>query len=177
MGVEIKIDVSLARGLEYYTGPVYEVYLKDSKVTSSVAGGGRYDKMIGMFIGRGEYPATGISFGIEPLFEALNEQKEARPKTVTQALVIPIGTLDDSIKLAKKLRALGIKTEIDLMGRGISSNLDYANSLGIPYVVFLGKKELAEKKVKLRDMKSGKEKMATAEEAASVITSGPSGRI
>lgn len=169
MGVQIRIDVSLSRGLEYYTGPVYEVYLKDSKVTSSVAGGGRYDKMIGMFIGRGEYPATGISFGIEPIFEALKEQKGARPKTVTQALVIPIATLKESIKLVKELRAEGIRAEIDLMDRGISANLDYANALGIPYVVFLGKKELAEKKVKLRDMKSGKEKMLEAKEVKKEI--------
>jgi len=62
------------------------------------------------------------------------------------------------------LRDLGIKTEIDLLGRGISNNLSYANSLGIPYVIFIGKQELAKKKVKLRDMKSGKEKMLKLEE-------------
>jgi len=169
MNVQIRIDVSLSRGLEYYTGPVYEVYLKDSKVTSSVAGGGRYDKMIGMFIGRGEYPATGISFGIEPMFEALKERKGARPKTVTQVLVIPIATLKEAIKLVKELRTEGIRAEIDLTGRGISSNLDYANSLGIPYVVFLGKKELEAGKVKLRDMKSGKEKMLEAKEVKKEI--------
>ena len=165
MGFEIQIDISLARGLEYYTGPVYEIYLKKSKVTSSVAGGGRYDKMIGMYIGRGEYPATGISFGFEPILEALKgkERKETK-KTVTQVLVIPIQTLKESIKIAKTLRKLGVKTEIDLMGRGISNNLSYANSMGIPYVIFVGKRELKEKKFKLRDMKSGKEKMLKLEE-------------
>jgi len=164
MGFEIQIDISLARGLEYYTGPVYEVYLKKSKVKSAVMGGGRYDRMIGMFIGRGEYPATGISFGLEPIFEALKERKKEKVKTVTQVLVIPIQTLRESLKIAKKLRDLGIKTEIDLLGRGISNNLSYANSLGIPYVIFIGKQELAKKKVKLRDMKSGKEKMLKLEE-------------
>ncbi|NIO23077.1 MAG: histidine--tRNA ligase [Candidatus Aenigmarchaeota archaeon] len=160
MGFEIQIDISLARGLEYYTGPVYEVYLKKSKVKSAVAGGGRYDKMIGMFIGRGEYPATGISFGFEPMLEALKEKRrKKKKKTVTQILVIPIQTLKDSVKISKALRGLGIKTEIDLLGRGISNNLNYANSLGIPYVIFIGKQELARNKVKLRDMRSGKEKM------------------
>ena len=170
MNVQIRIDVSLSRGLEYYTGPVYEVYLKDSKVTSSVAGGGRYDKMIGMFIGRGEYPATGISFGFEPIFEALKERKTATAKTVTRVLVIPIATLKEAIKLVKEFRTEGIRAEIDLMGRGISANLDYANSLGIPYVVFLGKKELEAGKVKLRDMKSGKEKMLEAKEVKNEIS-------
>jgi histidyl-tRNA synthetase len=168
MGFEIRIDLSLARGLEYYTGPVFEVYLKDSKISSSVAGGGRYDKMIGMFIGSGEYPATGISFGVEPIFEAMKERreerKEGRPKTVTQVLVIPIQTLREAVKVAKELRAAGIRTEIDLAGRGISANLNYANSLQIPYVIFVGKKELDEKKVKLRDMRSGREKMLKAGE-------------
>lgn len=159
MGVEIQIDISLARGLEYYTGPVYEVYLKKSKVTSSVMGGGRFDNIIGMYIGKGEYPATGMSFGFEPILDALKEKKMEGIKTVTQVLVIPIKTLKESLKIVKTLRKLGVKTEIDLMGRGISNNLSYANSLGIPYVVFAGKKELAKKKVKLRDMKSGKEKM------------------
>jgi histidyl-tRNA synthetase len=164
MGFEIKIDISLARGLEYYTGPVYEVYPRKSKITSSVLGGGRYDKMIGMFIGRGEYPATGLSFGLEPIFEALKERKKETKKTVTQVLVIPIQTLKESIKMAKTLRKLGIKTEIDLLGRGISNNLSYANSMGIPYVVFVGKQELAKKKVKLRNMKSGKEILLKLEE-------------
>jgi len=159
MGFKIQIDISLARGLEYYTGPVYEIFAKKSKVTSSLAGGGRYDRMIGMFIGRGEYPATGISFGFEPILEALREKKKETKKTVTQVLVIPIQTLEESLRIAKKLRDLGIKTEIDLLGRGISNNLSYANSLGIPYVVFVGRQELAKKKVKLRDMKTGKEKM------------------
>jgi len=170
MDVEVKLDVSLARGLEYYTGPVYEVFLKSSKISSSVAGGGRYDKMIGMFIGRGEYPATGISFGVEPIFEALKEKGIAAPKTNTQVLVIPIGTLKEALPIARKLRGQGIRTEIDIMDRGISANLNYANSLGIPYVVFFGNEEMKQNKVKLRDMKSGKEKLIEAEKAGQEIT-------
>jgi histidyl-tRNA synthetase len=171
LGVEIKIDVSLARGLEYYTGPVFEVYLKDSKVTSSVAGGGRYDRMIGMFLGKGDIPATGISFGFEPILDALEEKNAGSgAKTVTQVLVIPINTLDKAVKIAKELRNGGVKTEIDLMERGISANLNYANALGIPYVVFLGKEELKLGKVKLRDMKSGKEKMMEAKEVKKEIS-------
>lgn len=162
MGVgNVKFDISLARGLEYYTGPVYEVYLKKSKINSSVAGGGRYDKMIGMFLGGGkEYPATGVSFGIEPIYEALKLSKKMdKRKTVTQVFVIPIQTLKTSMDITRKLRKAGINTEIDIMGRGISKNLSYANSMGIPFVLFVGEKEIKKKKFKLRNMKSGKEKM------------------
>jgi histidyl-tRNA synthetase len=166
MGFEVKIDISLARGLEYYTGPVFEVYLRNSKLTSSLAGGGRYDKMIGMFLGKGDYPATGISFGIEPIYEALKEKKGiGKVKTVTKVFVIPIGkTFEPSLTLAKKLRESRVRTEIDLLARGLSKNLKYANSLGIPYVLFVGEKELKQKKVKLRDMKTGKEKLGKLEE-------------
>ncbi len=165
MNIEIKIDPSLARGLEYYTGPVFEIYLKKSKVKSAVAGGGRYDRMIGMFLGgKKEYPATGISFGLEPIYEVLKEKGIERRKTVTEVLVIPIQTLKESIKIVKTLRKLGVKAEIDLMGRGISNNLKYANSLGIPYVVFVGRKELKDGKIKLRDMRTGREVLLETEE-------------
>jgi histidyl-tRNA synthetase len=170
----IEVEPSLARGLEYYTGPVFEVYLKKSKITSSLAGGGRYDKMIGLFLGKqDEYPATGISFGIEPIFEALKLSGKIAigVKTVSSVLVIPIGkTFGEALKITRKIRDSGVPCEIDLMERGISKNLGYANSLGIPYVVFVGEKELAEKKVKLRDMKSGKEQNLSPEAAAKEIS-------
>ncbi len=156
----VELDISLARGLEYYTGPIFEVFLKKSKITSSLAGGGRYDKMISGFLGRGDYPATGISFGIEPIFEALKlEGKLLEEKTVTKIFIIPIKTLEESLKITKKLRDSGIKTEVDLMERSISKNLSYANSMKIPYVLFVGERELKQDKVKLRDMKTGKESL------------------
>ena len=162
MGVKnLEIDLSLARGLEYYTGPVFEVYLKDSKITSSVAGGGRYDKMIGMYLGgKKNYPATGVSFGIEPIYEAMKlSEKIESVKTTTEAFIIPIGkNLPDALKLSASLRESEINTEIDLMQRSISKNLNYANSLGIPYVVFIGDKEVEEGRFTVRDMKSGEEK-------------------
>ena len=164
MGVKnLEIDISLARGLEYYTGPVFEIYSRE--LSGSLAGGGRYDEMIGGFTGRGEYPATGVSFGIEPIIESLRvRKKEGKQKTTTRVFVIPIKTLNESIRITKKLRGMGIPAEMDLMDRGISKNLSYANSMGIPFVVFVGKKELAKKKVKLRDMITGKEKEIAVEQ-------------
>ncbi|MBN2368135.1 histidine--tRNA ligase, partial [Candidatus Woesearchaeota archaeon] len=84
-------------------------------------------------------------------------------KTVTQVFIIPIKTLSESVAIAEKLRKKGIKTEVDLMERNISKNLSYANNMSIPYVLFVGQKELDQKKVKLRNMKTGKEEMLGAE--------------
>ncbi len=156
---------SLARGLAYYTGPIYEVFIKDSGIASSAAGGGRYDELIGKLQGTDKIiPATGISFGIEVMVEAMKEKQQLTQKTVTQVYVIPIKTKEKTIAIVQKLRDAGIKTDFDFMERGISKNLDYANTLGIPYVIFVGEKELAEKKVKLRDMKTGIEEMLSVED-------------
>ena len=157
----VNFDPSLARGLAYYTGPIYEVFLKDSSITSSAAGGGRYDELIGNYLGRDQIPATGVSFGIEVLIEAMKEKGRASKKSVVQAYVIPIKAFDEAMQITAQLREAGINTDIDLLERGISSNLQFADSYGIPYVLFIGKRELKAGKVKLRNMKSGKEELLT----------------
>lgn len=172
MGVKkLEFDISLARGLEYYTGPVFEVFLRKSKVASAVAGGGRYDRMIGSFLGeKDDYPATGVSFGIEPIYESLKLSKKIKKrKTLTDVFVIPIKTTEKSLGIVQKLRKTGIRAEIDLLERSISKNLSYANSMSIPYVVFVGERELKKGKLKLRDMKTGKEKMLKTGEIAKEI--------
>ncbi len=168
---EVVFNPSLVRGLAYYTGPIFEVFLKNSKITSSFAGGGRYDKMIGNYLGGGDYPATGISFGLEPLNQEILSRKKTEQKTVVDVYVIPIKTIKESLKVLKELRSNDIKSDIDMNERSISKNLDYANKLGIPYVVFVGENELKEKKVKLRDMKSGNEELLSIEEIVKKIKS------
>jgi len=162
--INVDFDVSLARGLTYYTGTVVEAYLKNSAVKSAVCAGGRYDKMIGSFIGKGEYPAVGISFGLDRIYDAYTEKNKTQQKTVTKVYIIPINTFKDSLKIAEELRNENVSADIDLMGKGPSKNLQYANSLGIPYVLFVGEEELKQGKVKLKDMVSGKERLMTAEE-------------
>ncbi|MEK6892149.1 MAG: histidine--tRNA ligase [Nanoarchaeota archaeon] len=157
--LEADFDVSLARGLSYYTGTVIEAFLKDSSVKSSVCAGGRYDRMIGNLLEKGEYPAVGVSFGVDRIYDAMLEKQETKQKTNTKVYVIPIKTINEGIKIAQQLRDSGINADIDLNEKGPSKNLEYANSLGIPFVLFVGKKELQEGKLKLRDMKSGKEGM------------------
>jgi len=164
LNVNAEFDISLARGLTYYTGTVTEVYLKNSKVKTSVCAGGRYDKIIGSFLGRGDYPAVGISFGLDRIYDAYVEKSEAGQKTVTRVYIIPINTFKESLKIAEELRNENVNVDIDLTGKGPSKNLQYANSLGIPYVLFVGKEELKQGKVKLKDMNSGKEKLMSAED-------------
>jgi len=168
---------SLARGLSYYTGTIYEVYAKNSSVTGSLAAGGRYDNMIGQFLraARGGtmnspdevWPAVGISFGLEPILEVLKEQRGELPlrKTVTQVYVIPFKTLlAEGRAICQQLRRAGIKTDMDFSAKGISDGLKYANAYEIPFVVIVGPDEVAAGKVKLRDMRSGEEKLLTVDE-------------
>ena len=162
--INIDFDVSLARGLSYYTGTVIEVYLKNSGVKTAVCAGGRYDNIIGSFIGRGNYPAVGISFGLDRIYDAYIEKTKEIKKSVTQVYIIPINTFNESLKIAEELRNENVNVDIDLTGRGPSKNLQYANSLGIPYVFFVGQEELKQGKIKLKDMDSGKEQMMDAEE-------------
>lgn len=146
-------DLSLVRGLDYYTGFVFEI---DSGKGGSIGGGGRYDKLIGVYSGK-DIPATGIALGFERIIELLKKQK----KTNTQVYVIPIKVTKQAIKITQQLRNAGINVDIDLQNRSISKNLNYASKSDIPYVAIIGKKELAKKKIRLRDMKKGKEKLVT----------------
>lgn len=154
-------NISLARGLSYYTGIVFEGFLRKSEVISSICGGGRYDDLISLLLqSKEKIPATGISFGLVPIMEAMKLTKIKTKKTVTNVFVIPIGnTKNKALQITQDLRKADINADIDLIGRGISKNLNYANIMKIPYVIFVGEKELKQKKVKLRDMKTGKEKM------------------
>ena len=153
-------DPALSRGLSYYTGVVFETYLDDGSITSSISAGGRYDRMIGEFIGRpDDFPAVGVSFGLEPITEALKMLQKEQPKTVVHVYIIPIKTPLESNQVCQELRDCGINADVDIMERGISKNLDYANAMGIPYVVFVGKKELDQGMYKLKDMRSGEESL------------------
>ena len=165
LGVEnYEFDFSLARGLAYYTGTVFEVFAVDGKVKGTLAAGGRYDRMIAEFLGKKEdVPAVGISFGLSAIMDAV--QFEEKKKSVARVYVIPIKTMEKCVGILNELRGVGVNADIDLMERGISKNLNYANSYGIPYVLIVGEKELAEGKVNLRDMKTGKEELLTLQQA------------
>ncbi len=149
----IKFDPSLIRGLDYYTGMVVEVFA-GAKV--SVGGGGRYDNLI-KTLGGPDLPAVGISFGVDRLMDILVERWN---DVASEIYIIPIGnTLTQAQALASDLREQGLKVEVDLMQRNIGKNMQYADTKKVPIVLFLGEDELQKKSVKLRDMKTGEEKL------------------
>jgi histidyl-tRNA synthetase len=149
----------LARGLDYYTGPIFEIFAEEG--IGSIAGGGRYDKMIGLFSGR-DVPAVGISFGIERIIEVMKERKmiESRKSNVRVFVASVNEKLTDKVlEIVQLLRKNSIPTDYDLRSRSLSKQLEYANSLGIPNVMIVGEKELRKKAVKLRKMDTGKESL------------------
>ncbi len=150
MGVRnFVLDLSLARGMDYYTGPVFEASCDGINV--SVGGGGRYDKLIGLLSGR-DIAATGFSLGIEPMFELM----KGKVVTTPDIFVANVGADKKVIKIAKMLREQKKVVQIGLMGRSLKKQLNYANRIGVPKVYIVGKKESGI--VTIRDMKTGKEK-------------------
>jgi len=160
---DLKLEFSpfLARGLEYYTNTVFEVYTEG--FSSSIAGGGRYNKMIGKFAGV-ELPAVGISFGLDTVYDAIIKKtkidKQKLVRSPAKMYVIPISKKEEkeAIRLVMKLRERGINSEIAI-DKKISRALDYADALAIPFVIFIGTDEVKKNKFKVKDMKTGKESL------------------
>jgi histidyl-tRNA synthetase len=150
----------LARGLDIYTGTVFEVFLADGSISSSIAGGGRYDKIIGGFLDDGkEYPAVGISFGLDVIYNALSMKKEFKNnRSEIDFYIIPLGTGKESLRLAGLLRLSGWSVDIDMTGRRLKKSLDYANKEKIHYVIIYGEDELKSGIIKFKDMEKGEEK-------------------
>lgn len=147
---ECKFTPYLARGLEIYTGTVWEVFDKQERLTCAIGGGGRFDKIITNFIDDGnEYPAVGISFGIVPICEILSSTIE---EPLYDLLIIPIDTNTESLKLANLLREKGIKVLIEMNKRKVKKALESANKNNIPYVIVLGENEIKEEIIDIKDM-------------------------
>ena len=144
---------SLARGQNYYTGNVFEVYERNGKLSGSVGAGGRYDKMITDFINDGNlYPAVGISFGLSSIYELLKDNDIFNERSDTDIYIIPINTEIDSLKLANNLREFGFNVEIEMLKRKLKKSLDYANKEKIPYVIILGEDEINSNIINVKDM-------------------------
>jgi len=166
----IEFDFSLARGFSYYTGLIFEIVLKNNELICSVGGGGRYNNMIGLFLeNKKNYPAVGISFGLDRIYDALTINKKLEQTTLTKVFIISIKEEEKAIRLAEELRKNKINTEIEIKNRSISASLDYASKIGVPYVIFLGKEEIKKKKIKLRDMKTGKERLLSLNSLVSLM--------
>lgn len=168
-GVEdyVLIDFGIARGFDYYTSIVFEAIAPNDLGIGSIGGGGRYDNLIEVFGGK-PTPATGFAIGIERLIPIL-ESKGLLPefKVGSDVFVAYIGKEIEikkkAIEVTQMLRRAKIRAEYDIQGRKLSKALDYANSIGAKVVIILGKRDLAEGKVTIRDMESGEQRTVPIE--------------
>ena len=167
-----RVDLSIARGLDYYTGTVYETFLLDYPEVGSVCSGGRYDDLAGYYTDK-KLPGVGVSIGVTRLFYILQEQGLLNEAVVTapcDALVIPMGEgLDYAVRCATALRAAGVRTQVYTEKKKVKAKFAYADKLAIPYAVVVGSDEEAAGTVGLKDLLSGGQVTVPVEEAAAII--------
>ena len=150
--INYEFDPSIVRGIDYYTGIVYEAWIKGESKLGAIAGGGRYDDLLGLY--GSPMPACGIAGGIERLMLSLKEKITPAGGMVFVAFV---NEVKFAVEIAEKLRKLGISAVYDVSKRDLRKQMDYANKINAPIAVIVGPKEVAEGKVKVREMISGKE--------------------
>lgn len=168
---EIELDLTLARGLNYYTGAIFEVKALDTPM-GSITGGGRYDNLTGIF-GLPGLSGVGISFGADRIYDVLNAL-DLYPKEAvnsTQVLFINFGETETAycLPIVGKLRQAGIRSEIFPDKAKMKKQMSYANAKNIPFVVLAGEKEMAAGKVTLKNMESGEQTLVTAEELIAAV--------
>ena len=153
-----ELSTSLARGQNYYTGNVFEVYEANGKIKGSIGAGGRYDKIIGNFIGDGiEYPTVGISFGLSSIYELLKNSELFNDRSQIDIYIIPMNTDVQSLDLANRIRELGYNVEIDMTRKKFKKSMDYANKEKIPFVIVFGEDEVKNQFFKIKNMLDGNE--------------------
>ena len=154
-----KIDLTIARGLDYYTGTVYETFLNDYKELGSVCSGGRYENLAEYYTDK-KLPGVGISIGLTRLFYKLNELQliKSDKYSMSDILIIPMTEdMTKSIELASDLRKEGINTEVYLNDKKLKAKFKYADKLKIPYVAVIGEDEISSNTVKVKNMETGEE--------------------
>jgi len=168
------VDLTIARGLDYYTGTVYETALLDHPEIGSVCSGGRYDNLAGYYIDKA-LPGVGISIGLTRLFYVLDEQgllNPELPSAPADALVLPMGDMGAAIALAETLRTGGLRVQLYAEQKKFKQKMSYCDKLGVPYAVLLGEDEIAQGKCSVKDMRTGQQVTVTPEEAIGIIRSG-----
>ena len=169
------VDLTIARGLDYYTGTVYETTLLDHPEIGSVCSGGRYDNLAEFYTDK-QLPGVGISIGLTRLFYVLGEQGMLNPELPTapaDALILPMTEdLSPAIALATQLRQAGIRTQLHCEQKKFKAKISYADKLSIPYVIFLGEDEINAGVVACKDMKSGEQTKLNTQETIDRIKAG-----
>jgi len=166
------VDLTIARGLDYYTGTVYETTLLDHPEIGSVCSGGRYDNLAGYYIEK-SLPGVGISIGLTRLFYVLDEQgllNPQLPSAPADALVLPMTeSAAPAIALAETLRSAGLRVQLYGEQKKFKQKMAYANKLGVPFAVLLGEDEIAEGMCSVKDMRTGEQQKLSPEAAAAYI--------
>ena len=169
------VDLTIARGLDYYTGTVYETTLLDHPEIGSVCSGGRYDNLAEYYTDR-QLPGVGISIGLTRLFYVLGEQGLLNPDLPTapaDVLILPMtAELSPAVTLATRLRTAGVRTQLYTEQKKFKAKMSYADKLGVPYVVFLGDDEIARNVVACKDMTSGEQTTLPFAETLALIQTG-----
>ena len=168
------VDLTIARGLDYYTGTVYETVMLDHPEIGSICSGGRYDNLAEYYTDR-KLPGVGISIGLTRLFYVLGEQKmlnRAFPAAPADVIILPMTEdMSPAVSLATSLREQGIRTQLYAEKKKFKAKIGYADKLGIPYVIFLGEDEIANGTVSLKDMSSGEQVSLPIGEVAAYVSS------
>lgn len=166
-----KVDLSIARGLDYYTGTVYETFLNEYREIGSICSGGRYDNLAEYYTDK-SLPGVGVSIGLTRLFYKLNELQaiECTRKSISKVLIVSmVEDMQKALEVGTKLRAAGIETENYLEDKKIKAKFKYADKLQIPYVIVIGEDEIANDVVTLKNMQTGEQETLKIEEAIEKI--------
>ncbi len=166
-----KVDLTIARGLDYYTGTVYETFLNEYREIGSICSGGRYENLAEFYTDK-NLPGVGISIGLTRLFYKLNELNliNANKKSIADVLIIPmLEDFSEPIKIANNLRKQGINTEIFLNDKKLKAKMKYADKLEIPFVIVIGEDEIKSGIVKIKNMITGNEKESDIKDIAEVV--------
>ena len=169
------VDLTIARGLDYYTGTVYETLLLDHPELGSVCSGGRYDNLAGYYIEK-QLPGVGISIGLTRLFFVLEDQGYLNDQLNTapaDVLILPMTEdLSAAIALATQLRSAGVRTQLYGEQKKFKQKMSYADKLGVPYVIFLGEEEIASGVTAVKNMRTGEQVKVSPDEAVKLIQAG-----
>ena len=168
---ELELDLTLARGLNYYTGAIFEVKALDVQI-GSITGGGRYDNLTGVF-GMAGVSGVGISFGADRIFDVLN-QLELYPKEAvngTELMFVNFGDKEAafSMSMLAKVRAAGIRAEIFPDAAKMKKQMSYANAKSVPFVAIVGENEMNEGKAMLKNMETGEQNLVSVEELIAAL--------
>ena len=170
------VDLTIARGLDYYTGTVYETVMLDHPEVGSICSGGRYDNLAEYYTDK-QLPGVGISIGLTRLFSVLEAQGYLNEDLLADVLILPMTEdLSAAISFATTLRDAGVRCQLHCEKKKFKQKLSYADKLSIPYAAFLGEDEIAQGKVTVKDLTTGEQQTVTPAEAVALVQAGLAAR-